>query len=91
MSDVFFAAVKEKRNEVLSTISERMQNQNGQYEYDDAIRDIDLVVSGVLDVVEEQFESLVNGIAVDSEGEDVSVELSITSNLSTLYMEEVNT
>lgn len=91
MSDVFFAAVKEKRNEVLSTISERMQNQNGQYEYDDAIRDIDLVVSGVLDVVEEQFESLVNGIAVDNEGEDVSVELSITSNLSTLYMEEVNT
>lgn len=91
MSDAFFGAVKEKRDEVLAKISEQLENEGGHYRFDDAIRDIDSVISGVLDVVEEQYESLITATAVDSEGEDVSVELSITTELSTLFMETVNT
>lgn len=91
MSDAFFGAVKEKRDEVLTAISEQMENEHGRYRFDDAIRHIDQAISGVLDVVEEQYESLITATAVDSEGDDVSVELSITTDLSTLFMETVNT
>ena len=87
--DNFVSAVKEKRDETLKLIGDRMENQCGQYEMDDAILDIDKLIGGVLDVVEERYADLVTGSAQDSEGEEVSVELSIITGLSTLYFEEV--
>lgn len=91
MVDKFIAAIKEKRDEHLAAVTERITDQNGHYDYDDRKKDTDLIISAVLDVVEEQYESIVTATAIDSEGEDIGVDMSISPNLSTLYMEEVNT
>lgn len=91
MSDAFFGAVKEKRDECLKFITETTENNSGITPMEDIIRAVDSVICGVLDVVEEQYETLVTATAEDSEGDLVSVELSITSELSTLFMEAVNT
>lgn len=88
--DAFIGAVKVKRDETLKAIGERMENQCGQYEMDDAIRDIDQLIGGVLDVVAERYEDIVEGTATDSEGEECSVSLTCSSELSTLYFEEVS-
>lgn len=88
--DAFIGAVKVKRDETLKLIGERMENQCGQYEMDDAIRDIDQLIGGVLDVVAERYEDIVEGTATDSEGEECTVSLNCSSELSTLYFEEVS-
>jgi hypothetical protein len=88
--DAFIGAVKVKRDETLAIISERMENESGRYRYDDAIRDIDQLVGNVLDVVAERFEDFIEGSATDSEGEECTVSLTCSSELSTLYFEEVS-
>lgn len=88
--DAFIGAVKVKRDETLATISERLENEGGRYRFDDAIRDIDQLIGGVLDVVAERYEDIIEATASDSEGEEVQVTLGCSSELSTLYFEEVS-
>jgi hypothetical protein len=89
-ADAFIGAVKVKRDETLAKISERLENEGGRYRFDDAIQDIDQLVGGVLDVVNERYEDIIEGSATDSEGEEVSVNLTCGFELSTLYFEEVS-
>lgn len=88
MSDAFFIAVKEKRNEALAFFNERIEANGGIFPVEELSLGIDSLVSGVLDVVEEQYESIVTASTDD---EDTIIDLTIVSNLSTLFMEEVNT
>lgn len=94
-ADSFIGSIKEKRTEALAKYEELLVadfDSGGKPDFHGIARTVvDQVIGGVLDVVEEQYESIVTGTATDSEGEEVSVELFITSNLSTLYSEEVNT
>jgi hypothetical protein len=91
--DNFVSAVKEKRNEAVEYFLSEDFHQamaNGVESPDVVVKKgVDLLVGAVLDVVEERYADLVTGSASDSEGEEVSVELSITTGLSTLYFEEV--
>lgn len=90
--DNFVAAVKEKRNEALEYfLSEDFAQAQAADDPEVAVKvGLDKLVGGVLDVVEERYADLVTGTATDAEGEEVSVELTITPDLSTLYFEEVS-
>lgn len=96
--DNFVSAVKEKRNDSVNAVLTAMVELGKDNEdlkaplaalADVAYDAIDKAVGGTLDVVEERYADLVTGTATDAEGEEVSVELSIVSELSTLYFEEV--
>lgn len=95
--DNFVSAVKEKRSEALEAFQEKvidLKNQDGADNGAEILKTaaafaLDQLAGGILDVIEERYADLVTGSATDSEGEEVSVELSITTGLSTLYFEEV--
>jgi hypothetical protein len=91
--DNFVSAIKEKRNEAVDYFMSEDFHQamaNGVESPEDVVKKgVDQLVGAVLDVVEERYTDLVTGSATDSEGEEVSVELSISTGLSTLYFEEV--
>lgn len=94
MVDKFISAVKEKRTEALATFETLLVAAFDDGEKPNynriAATAIDQAISGTLDVVEEQYETLITATATDSEGEEVGVDMSCASDLSTLYMEEVN-
>lgn len=97
--DTFISAVKDKRNEAIEIVLASMVDLGKNNEdlkaplaalADTAYTAIDKAVAGTLDVVEEQYESLVIASAIDSEGEEVDVSLGITADLSTLFFEEIS-
>lgn len=92
--DNFVSAVKEKREEAAKVLDAEWAKALEVEDEPDlrgiALKAIDSAIGGVLDVVEERYTDLVTGTATDSEGEEVSVELSIVTDLSTLYFEEVS-
>lgn len=91
--DNFVSAIKEKREEAANVLDAewtKALEDGGEPDIRDiALKAIDSAIGGVLDVVEERYADLVTGSATDSEGEEVTVELSISTGLSTLYFEEV--
>lgn len=95
--DNFVSAIKEKRNEAVEAFQEKvleLKNQDGVDNGAEILKTaatfaLDQLAGGILDVVEERYADLVTGSAQDAEGEEVSVELSITTGMSTLYFEEV--
>lgn len=84
--DNFIGAVKVKRDEILEEFSATLENQSGHLDQDDAIRYVDKLIGGVLDVVEEQYGSIIT--AETDSGEEVLT--TCASDLSTLYFEEVS-
>lgn len=96
--DNFISTIKEKRSEALEAFQEKvieLKNQDGVDNGAEILKTaasfaLDQLAGGILDVVEERYADLVTGSATDSEGEEVSVELSISTGLSTLYFEEVS-
>lgn len=84
--DSFIGAVKVKRDETLEKFSETLANQNGHLDQDDAIRFVDQLVGGVLDIVNDQYEEIITAEADD----DGNAIVSCASDLSTLYFEEVS-
>ena len=92
--DNFISAVKEKRDEACAAYEVALVaafDDGGKPDWHSlAAKAIDQAIVGVLDLVEERYADLVTGTATDSEGEECSVELSITPDLSTLYFEEVS-
>ncbi|ABY63201.1 hypothetical protein ST201phi2-1p376 [Pseudomonas phage 201phi2-1] len=88
--DNFIGAVKVKRDEAVEHFLSEDFHQamaNGVEEPEAVVRKgIDQLVGGILDVISEQYEDIVT--AEDSEGESVSV--TVASDLSTLYFEEVS-
>ncbi|ARV77004.1 hypothetical protein PHABIO_373 [Pseudomonas phage Phabio] len=92
--DTFISAVKDKRNEARELYEKELVaafDEGGKPDWHGiAARAIDHAVAGVLDVVEEQYESIVAGAALDSEGEEVDVSLTVMAELSTLYFEEIS-
>lgn len=90
MSDAFFGALKEKRDEAVAKIEELTKDEGVTCPTDDILRIVDNTIAGVLDVVEEQYTSIVTATAVDSQGDECGVDLSILPDLSTLFFETVN-
>lgn len=96
--DNFVSAVKEKRAEALEAFQEKvieLKNLEGVDNGVEILKNsaafaLDKLAGGILDVIEERYTDLVTGTATDAEGEEVSVELSIVTDLSTLYFEEVS-
>lgn len=95
--DTFISAVKDKRNDALDVFEDKVRelgkdktNDGADVLKGAAVAALDYLAGGILDVVEEQYESLVIAIAIDSEGEEVDVSLGITADLSTLFFEEIN-
>lgn len=84
--DNFISAVKAKRDEHIASVTERITNENGHYDYEDRVKDTDAIIGAILDVVEEQYGDIIT--AENDDGEDVTV--SCSSDLSTLYFEEVS-
>lgn len=93
MVDKFISAVKGKRDEALEVFTSEVFLQEQASGDPQAViaKGLDQLVSNILDVVEEQYQDIVTGNATDGEGEEVSVDLVCATDLSTLYMEEVNT
>lgn len=93
-ADAFIGAVKVKRDEAVEYFLSEDFHQalaNGVEPPDVAIKKgLDQLVGGVLDVVNERYEDIIEGSATDSEGEEVSVSLTCGFELSTLYFEEVS-
>jgi hypothetical protein len=92
--DAFIGAVKVKRDEAVEYFMSEDFHQalgNGVEPPDVAIKKgLDQLVGAVLDVVAERYEDIVEGTATDSEGEECTVNLTCSSELSTLYFEEVS-
>lgn len=96
--DNFISAVKVKRDESVETFQEKvieLKNATGPDNGAEILKQaasfaLDTLAGGILDLFEERYADLVTGSATDSEGEEVSVELTITPDLSTLYFEEVS-
>lgn len=95
--DAFIGAVKVKRDEAFDAFRDKVRELGQDGTNDDA--DIfngaakyalDQLAGGILDVVNERYEDIIEGSATDSEGDEVSVSLTCTSELSTLYFEEVS-
>lgn len=95
--DTFISAVKDKRNDALDVFEDKVRELSKDKTNDGAdvlkgaaVAALDHLAGGILDVVEEQFESIVAGAALDSEGEEVDVNLTVASDLSILFFEEIN-
>lgn len=95
--DTFISAVKDKRNDALDVFADKVRKLSKDDNNDGAdvlkgaaVAALDYLAGGILDVVEEQYESLVIAVAIDSEGEEVDVSLGITADLSVLFFEEIS-
>lgn len=95
--DTFISAIKDKRNDALDVFTDKVRELNKDNTNDGAdvlkgaaVAALDYLAGGILDVVEEQFESIVSGAAVDAEFEEVDVNLTVANDLSTLYFEEIS-
>lgn len=84
--DNFISAIKVKRDEHIAAVTESITDQNGVYDYTDRVKDTDTIIGEVLDLIEEHIGDFTT--AVNDDG--VDVEVTCSSDLSTLYFEEVS-
>lgn len=84
--DSFIGAVKVKRDEAITFFNEKMEANGGILPVEEIALGVDSLVSGVLDIVNDQYEEIITAEADD----DGNVIVSCASDLSTLYFEEVS-
>lgn len=94
--NAFIKAVKEQRDLAIESFRAGADGMNNGSRTDttfmlENIKSVDLAIAGVLDLVEERIEELVDVSALTEDGEPADrVDIEIVSDLSTLYFTEVS-
>lgn len=89
--DNFFASLKEKRGEAVDyfTSEEFLQLQASESPEAAAVKGVDQLIAGILDVVEERHSDIITADLVEGDDEP-TVLVTCTTDLANLYFEQVN-